>query len=721
MGNASGVQSPPFWSTLANFSTTLSATRLDRAHLREVVPQVASETLVGAAGLFVRSPDGPWLDLVGVHHPDEDGANTIRMIFAANPHPIDGGVLGPVVQQNEPMLIPDVPRELLREFYADHYDQYIDRWGVTSIAAVPVRAHGDVFGALVVARFTGADPLTETDTEFLQALADRAGLELANARLMSDMRDALAHMSAIVESAVDAIITIGSDGTVLSANQATTRMFGWEVQELVGQPMSTLMPEPFASEYPRNLSSYLTTGEPKVTGAGRSAQGLTKTGRRFPIELSVSEVRVDGQRMFTGIVRDVTERESARRELERLASVDHLTGIANRHALVRLLDAAVSGARTTVGVVFIDLDGFKAVNDTHGHSVGDEVLIEAARRLSSCVRDDDVVARWGGDEFVVACLNRTPQQITAVAERVLEAFSHPLTYNGVDFAVGVSVGTASYPQNASSAFDAITKADDAMYHGRQQGQHFQVWRPGTPSHAARDDKQREEITLALRNGEFAVWYQPVIMEGLQVGAEALIRWQRSPTQFVPPDEFIPFAERTRLIHAIGEFVLTEACGYAAAHPELGMMAVNFSRAQLVLPGLYDQVTGVLHRTGLPADRLCLEVTEGAVAEVPDYAFGDLARLREAGVHIAVDDFGTGMSCLAALRDFPVDILKIDRMFTWQLPNDDRITKTIIALAHELGFTVIAEGVETDAQRETLAALGCDLMQGFLFAAPAPAP
>jgi diguanylate cyclase (GGDEF)-like protein/PAS domain S-box-containing protein len=678
-----------YWSTIERFGSALAGTRFERDRLAAAVPPAVTEALdhVGspaAVALFLRPREGRPVELVAGGAIDADAVGAI----------VASAAIDAVARSGQP----DVQSEVL---------------------VLGLRAGGAVHGVLLLQRDEGVfGPAAIT---FAQGLADRAGEAFATSALLAETRATVARFEAIVDSAVDAIITFDGWGHIQSVNPATTAMFGWEERELLGRGIAIVVPE---------AATWLTASAPPDPGAGhrgdvaldRLAEAVDREGRRFPVELSVSCAHVDDEAVFTAIVRDVTEREAARRALERVARLDKLTGLANRHAFVESLSAMARHADESnqpVGIVFVDLDGFKAINDGRGHVVGDAILASAAQRLESCIRGCDLIARWGGDEFLIACPGAGSDVALEIAERLVAGFTQPLELEGDEASIGLSVGVACYPLDADGIDDAIARADDAMYYAKRTHRSIVRWDRGLPQAGAQAHTMRAELIEALEQDQLTLWYQGVWdFQSRQVGVEALIRWRHPTRGLLAPADFIPVAERTRIIHRIGAFVIERALAFAASHAGAGSVAINLSRAQLTVPGLFDQVSTALKRHDVEPSRFCLEITEGASVEVPAHAVRDLNRLRGLGVHVAIDDFGTGMSSLSSVRDFPADIIKIDQAFTAQLPDDDVLTRAVIGLAHELGCWVIAEGVENAAQLEALRRLGCDLAQGYHLGRPA---
>jgi diguanylate cyclase (GGDEF)-like protein len=409
------------------------------------------------------------------------------------------------------------------------------------------------------------------------------------------------------------------------------------------------------------------------------------------------------------------------RQLEHQAYHDSLTGLANRTLFIDRVDEALAKPDPTVAVLFVDIDDFKTVNDTLGHTIGDQLLIEVAKRLCSCVRPTDTVARFGGDEFAVL-LDRLdgPEDVVVVAERILAALANRVPAGDEAVSVGASVGIAVNHADATRAGDLIRDADVAMYEAKQQGKgRWARFERSMHTAILRRHGLKEQLQQAVARGEFAVEYQPIarLATGDVVAAEALVRWRHPERGLVGPGEFIPLAEETGLIVPIGEFVLDEACRRAAAGRDVGMH-VNLSAVELQHVDVLERVSSTLRRHRLDPRQLTLEITESVLVDVGMSA--TLRELHETGVRLALDDFGTGYSSLSYLRSFPLDVLKIAKPFVDGVTGrreERSFVRLIVELAGTLGLEVVAEGIESAAQLAVLREMGCDLGQGYHLSPP----
>jgi diguanylate cyclase (GGDEF)-like protein len=422
----------------------------------------------------------------------------------------------------------------------------------------------------------------------------------------------------------------------------------------------------------------------------------------------------------------------ANQQLKKQALYDNLTGLANRVLLEDRLEQAMSKARREKGrfaLMFLDLDGFKAINDSLGHHSGDMLLIETAERIRSVVRLEDTIARLAGDEFVILVEVTQPEDAAAVAEKLNHIINQPYEFHGEQFGVSGSIGIALFPDNGTTAHQLMVNADAAMYHTKNFGRNgYSFFESSMDVNAHNRLSLMQDLRYALEKNQLRLYYQPkvYIPHGPISGVEALLRWQHPERGLIGPDEFIGLAERIGVIVPIGEWVLREACRQMKQWHDLGhrewSVAVNLSPLQFSNDGLVHAVEDALRESGLPAQSLILEITESIVMTEVETTLQILDRLVKLGVLISIDDFGTGYSSLLYLKRFPAMELKIDRNFIKNLasgPNDAAIVSAIVGLGHSLDLNVVAEGVETAREHDLLAELGCHTMQGFWTAKPLP--
>ncbi|MBR1222363.1 EAL domain-containing protein [Bradyrhizobium sp. U87765 SZCCT0131] len=432
---------------------------------------------------------------------------------------------------------------------------------------------------------------------------------------------------------------------------------------------------------------------------------------------------------WVATLEDITEARKAQAQLAFMAHHDALTGLANRNSFREALERAVGGLREgcEVAILCLDLDRFKEINDTLGHHVGDELLKQVGGRLSGCARGSAQVARLGGDEFAIVQVGAGPQPTEAaiLARDVVEAISAPFEIGGHQLNIGVSIGITLAPSDGEDPEQLLRNADLALYRAKEDGRGtFLFFEPGMDARAQARRMLELELKTALSRGEFEVYYQPIVgfETGQIVGFEALVRWNHPIRGLIAPGQFIPVAEETGLIRAIGDLVLHKACQDAAGWSQKVCVAVNLSPVQFKNADLVGSVIAALEAANLPAERLELEITETLLLQDSDATFATLRQLRDLGVRISIDDFGTGYSCLSYLRRFPFDKIKIDRSFVQDL--DERadamaIVRAVTGLGRSLGITTTAEGVETRTQLNLLRAEGCTEVQGYLFSPPRP--
>jgi diguanylate cyclase (GGDEF)-like protein/PAS domain S-box-containing protein len=544
--------------------------------------------------------------------------------------------------------------------------------------------------------------------------------------------EAEANLSRVIEASPDAFVSFDSKGIVTRWNPAAKTIFGWSQQEAVGRPGSHFL-VPFeqlelARAFFQGVSGDVGPGD--HTRGPMEMTGLHRDGRRVPLEASWVAAIVGNELRISAFIRDLTERKASQAELERLALVDPLTGLPNRALMHDRLQGALGRMKRhgrKVGVLFLDLDRFKVVNDSLGHDAGDSLLCVLGDRISRVLRSGDTLGRLGGDEFVVVAEEiGDARDLASLAERILAAVSQPLHLQGYEIAPSASIGIAVAEEGSGDTESLLRDADLAMYRAKARGGgDYELFDFEMRQRAMSRLASEGELRRAVGNDELRVHYQPYLeADGKLHGVEALVRWLHPERGLVAPAEFIGLAEETGLVVPLGEWVLRAACRQAKAwrtgpHPDL-TLSVNLSVRQLAQPRLTAVVAGILEETGLEASALCLEITETALMQDPGAAAVTLGELRRLGVRIAVDDFGTGYSSLLYLRHFPIQILKLDTIFVSGVceNSEDRvIIGSIIELAHALGLTAVAEGVETVAQLHALQALGCDLMQGYYWSRP----
>ncbi|CAA7615917.1 EAL domain-containing protein [Magnetospirillum sp. SS-4] len=538
---------------------------------------------------------------------------------------------------------------------------------------------------------------------------------------------------AIMDTVLDGIVTIDEDGTILNANLSVERIFGYSLSELVGANVSVLMPEPDAGHHDQYIKTYLETGIGAIIGIGREVMGKRKDGVVFPVHLSVSELRVDKRRLFTGTIRDLTENKQLAQRVAYLANHDPLTDLPNRSLLMDRLGQAVAMARAAgvhVAVLTVDLDGFTTINDSLGHEVGNGLLRETARRLAQAVGTGGTAARLAGDEFAVVLpqLKDLPD-VTEAVEQIRQALLRPHMIHGSELVIPVDMGVSVYPRDGDDALDLLRNAEMALHAIKRHADERLGFFDAAMSYAVSERMTLERsIKDALRAEQFELFYQPQIdlRTHKLMGAEALIRWRHPELGIITPDKFIPVAEETGLIVPMGTWVLETACRELRRWNDAGLgdirIGVNVSGRQFREQDLPAIVAEAIAESGINPMHLDLELTESMLMVDGEGTLKMLRALARLGVSLSIDDFGTGYSSLAYLKRFPINTVKIDRAFVKDIDQDEDgrvIANAIISLAHSLSLKTIAEGVETEAQAALLARHGCDEIQGYLIGRPLP--
>ncbi|MFT4279141.1 MAG: EAL domain-containing protein [Rhodopseudomonas sp.] len=531
----------------------------------------------------------------------------------------------------------------------------------------------------------------------------------------------------IAATSPDAIICSNAEREVTFWNRAAEQLFDYSVAEISKLSTDVLVPDSWRALYQQEVE-HLRRGE-RLELAGRTVElsGLRKDGTEFPAELSLSTWDEGNTTTVGCIVRDLTERRQNEQRLLRLALLDPLTELPNRGAWRARLTEMLN-AEQPLSVLLLDLDGFKEVNDTIGHAAGDAVLCEVASRLKSC-HEAVMVGRLGGDEFVALLPGNDPHFATAIAKRLGDLIAQPFDFLGRRIDVGVSIGVALAPQHGSKPEDVLGAADLALYKAKAAGRGgYQLFAPSFREVAVARRRFEQELRSAFDEGQFELYYQPQVstVSGSLTGAEALIRWHHPERGLLAPASFIDVLSKKPSAPAIGEWILRTACQQAAEwrrhHPDF-RIGVNVFDVQFQSGRLFTVVKNALSDYALPPQALELEIVESNLLRDDASTLRLLQNLRALGVGLAFDDYGTGYASLSLLKRFPVTRLKIDRSFIRDVdvdPEDAAVVKAIIYLAQNFGLELIAEGVETEAQRTFLAQHGCKESQGYLFGEPVPA-
>ncbi|MEO6030970.1 MAG: EAL domain-containing protein [Burkholderiaceae bacterium] len=635
--------------------------------------------------------------------------------FGLDEHSIVGSTVTQVIGEEGAREIEPYIRRVLEERVPVVYERTIatpqgPRW--IEVHLLPHRAdvadsagRGEVVGALVllsdVTRFRRAEQAVRESEErlgkFMQASAEG--------------------------------IVFHQDGVITDANPPMCELIGYRLDELLGH--TTL--DYIAPEQVAEVAAVIASGQE----TSYESVLLHRSGERIPVEFIVRTMLRGGERLRMTIVRDIRDRHAAQARIHHLAHHDALTGLPNRVLFMEQLEhltAGGPGSGNRLALLFIDLDHFKRVNDSLGHLVGDALLRTVAARITASLRATDLVARFGGDEFMVLLVedaSRTEHRDDAyeVAQKLLVSIGAPVPAEGRPISVTPSIGIALYPSDGVTPGELVKQADSAMYQAKACGRaNVQFFDSGMAAHAYAALVIEGQLALALERGEFELHFQPQVraVDGVVVGAEALIRWNHPERGLLLADAFIPVAEQRRLMVPIGQWVLQEALRCAQRWEALGLavapVGVNLSSVQFGSIGFVDAIAAVLPPGGVRRGLIELELTERMLMDDLAEVKQRLEHLKALGLQIAVDDFGTGYSSLGHLKELPIDKVKIDRSFVHDLPGNrgsTAITRAIIQMGHSLGMAVIAEGVETEAQREYLVREGCDQLQGLLVSAPLP--
>jgi diguanylate cyclase (GGDEF)-like protein/PAS domain S-box-containing protein len=602
------------------------------------------------------------------------------------------------------------------------------RTGLAGAVAFPVRGHD---GVLAVLEFFAARPdrpspevldLAAAAVAQLGRLADRDSAVTASADALR-----MAHV------AHDAFVAVDDEGRIVEWNPEAESLFGWRRDEVLGRSLvDVAVPPRLRPQYEERFRQLVAGDLPPIVPR-REVTALHRSGAELPVQVTVWSDGRDGSRRICGFVSDLSERKRFEGQLASQALHDRLTGLPNRvllrdrvqHALAR---AGRRGA--SVALLVTDIDRFKVVNESLGHDGGDRLIVAVAERLTDMLRPGDTVARMGGDEFALLCEDIAGHdEAAAIASRILGAFEKPFQVQGADMSLTASVGVAIGAVDGPAPELLLRDADVAMYRAKERGRdRYEVFDESMLADASERLSVEHDLRRAIDEGQLRLYYQPIVHldTGAIAGFEALVRWEHPTRGLLPPSEFIPPAEESGLIVALGRHVLSEACLQAAtwkdthSSGERLRVSVNVSAKQLAQPGWSDEVAQVLAESGLAPRQLVLEITESVLMDDPDTSAVRLEELRRLGVRVAIDDFGTGYSSLGYLRRLPVDILKIDKSFidgVAEGPHESALARAVVKLASTLRLEAVAEGINSRKQLLQLRRLRCPYGQGFFFSRP----
>ncbi len=631
------------------------------------------------------------------------------------------GSCGTAAFRGERVIVDDIARHP----YWKGFRTVAERAGLRACWSVPFKdTGGQVLGTFAAYYDTPRTP-AQDELDLVEEFARITGLAVQKVRAEAALRQS----SAVFESTRDGVVITTLEPRIVAVNPAYTEITGYSADEVIGRNPGLLR----SGRHDRAFYQAMWASLREVGYWQGEVWNRRANGEVYPQWLTLSTVRDEAGEPshYVGVFTDLTQLKRSEQQLEHLTHYDPLTDLPNRLLVQSRLEHAIDQARrhrSKLGVLFVDLDRFKNVNDSLGHPAGDALIQAVAGRLRAGLREEDTLARLGGDEFLVVIEDlESADEAASVARKLTELVQQSFRVAGDrEVIVSASVGISLYPDDGTTVTDLIQYADAALHQAKAEGRNSSCFYASALT-AAVSERMEMEMGLrrALERGELRIHYQPLVsLQGGRVGAEALLRWQPPGEALVRPDRFIPLAEETGLIVPIGGWVLREACRQARAWLDAGLdfgsLAVNLSVRQFRSRDLVSMVAEVLRETALPAARLELEITESALMDEVEQAVETLHQLHALGVTLAVDDFGTGYSSLAYLKRFPIGKLKVDQSFVRGIAVDDSdraIVAATIAMARGLGFSTTAEGVESEAQLEILRTLGCDAYQGFLFSRP----
>jgi diguanylate cyclase (GGDEF)-like protein/PAS domain S-box-containing protein len=704
----------------------------------DVMPEIIQtigETLGSVCGaLWIFNKNDASIQRVAIWSvPDPTVENYFRVTPDFLPTLPQSGLLARTLQTAKPIWISEISHD---PYYV--HTPGIREAGLRAGFAFPIQAGGDILGIM---EFFSQQPQS-IDLEMLQSanfIGRHIGQFFQRKQAEEALKESEAHFRSLVEQASDSFYVHDVNGRFLDVNQRGCQGLGYKRKDILNMSITDIDVD-LSEEELKNLPSQVSAKLPLA----RESHFKRKDGTIFPVEIRTGPIEINGRQHLLSLVRDVTERKQMQDHIQHLAYHDSLTDLPNRAMFNRHLSHAIAQARRyrkKLAILFIDLDRFKIINDTLGHDAGDRLLQEMALRLSSSLRNTDLVARvndkhdlvarLGGDEFVVMIEDASDStHISHIAHKILTNMVEEFILNGQLVHITASIGISIFPDDGRDEFTLMKHADIAMYRAKEKGKNnYQFYSAQMSLHTANVLALESHLRRAMERNELTLYYQAKVeaSSGRIIGAEALVRWKHPELGLLLPDEFIPLAEEIGLVGTLSKWVLTEACHQNSRWQEQGLppllIAVNMSARQFDDDNVVADTARILEETDMDPKFLELEITESMMMYNPEKTIQILSNLRDMGIRIAIDDFGIGFSSLSHLKQFPIDIIKIDRSFIQDIPGDEAdeaITAAIIAMGKSMKITVVAEGVENSKQLEFLSNLDCEEIQGYFFSKPLPA-
>ncbi len=542
-------------------------------------------------------------------------------------------------------------------------------------------------------------------------------------------------LEAFFGSSIDALVQMDFDGHITGWNEQAEKIFGWSTEEIADKKVvDTIIPPRYRAAHEQGMKRFLENGETSVMDNVIEIHALHRDGHEFPVEISVSVIDSPDLQEFSAYIRDISERKHAETVIWNQANFDSLTGLPNRNLFLQNLEHEIRScdrSNQSLALMYLDLDRFKDVNDSLGHVMGDQLLVEISERLQKVVREIDTVSRLSGDEFAIILGNIDDQlAVQPICQELLDSLSRPYQLDNEKVFLTASIGVTFYPQDAKNIEGLQRSAEQSMYAAKAEGSNRYIFfKPELQQRALRKRKMIGELRKAIDREELEIYYQPIVdlQSGKLQKAEALLRWHHPDAGLISPTVFKPIAEETGLIAEIGNWVFYRAIEQAIRWRELYdddfQVSINTSPKQWIdEAAAMSQWFEHLQKEGISGHALCIEITEGLLMDARDKITNRLLDFNEAEIQISIDDFGTGYSSMPNLKRFDIDYLKIDQSFVRNLDHDQNdlaLCDAIIAMAKKMGIGIIAEGVETENQERLLKDFGCDFAQGYLYSRPLP--